>query len=152
MASYIPNFHGPYLWKSGLHVAIFQALGLSRVLGLGDYLHVIGVIRHYGSLADGLVTFWPVGTVVVWHVNVYPGMLGHYYCIPNLREWSIALALLWRCWAQLGASFLHLVLLFSFNLDWLAQFRWNCVILATSSRLKLRSRFSVAAASITASN
>ena len=111
--SYIPNFHGPYLWKSGLHVAIFQALGLSRVLGLGDYLHVIGVIRHYGSLADGL---------------------------------------LWRCWAQLGASFLHLVLLFSLNLDWLAQFRWNCVILATSSRLKLRSRFSVAAASITASN
>ena len=81
MASYIPNFHGPYLWKSGLHVAIFQALGLSRVLGLGDYLHVIGVIRHYGSLADGLVTFLPVGTVVVWHVNVYPGMLGHYYCI-----------------------------------------------------------------------
>ena len=70
MASYIPNFHGPYLWKSGLHVAIFQALGLSRVLGLGDYLHVIGVIRHYGSLADGLVTFWPAGTVVVWHVNV----------------------------------------------------------------------------------
>ena len=53
MASYVPDLIVPYLWNLVSMWPFCPGLGLSTVLGLGDYLHVICMIQHYGSLADG---------------------------------------------------------------------------------------------------